>query len=354
MIEQEINLLSQSDVQLNNDELLFIEKAIVNSPKFNELLDFTNNLSDQEIYWLKKNPRDIWTEYINYRFRFKFNKKHRIVSEVPIYLLIEPTSVCNLTCPMCFQDDESFRTKSYMGMMSLDLFKKAITEAQEIGVNAITLASRGEPTLHPQLPEMLEFMKGKFLDIKLNTNGTKLNEKISRSIIENGVNEIVFSIYSSNKEIFEQLRYGAKFENVLENVKTFVRIRDEYESSKTLMRISGVKILKEQDWENFVEFWGPFFDQAGWVPAENRWDTYNNKKSSLTTPCGYLWERMYLWQDGKVNPCDVDYKSILSPGKFPEKSLLELWNSQKYNETRNKHLALLRTDISPCDRCGVA
>ena len=54
MIEQEINLLSQSDVQLNNDELLFIEKAIVSSPIFNELLDFTNNLSDQEIYWLKK------------------------------------------------------------------------------------------------------------------------------------------------------------------------------------------------------------------------------------------------------------------------------------------------------------
>jgi hypothetical protein len=201
---------------------------------------------------------------------------------------------------------------------------------------------------------MLAFMKGKFLDIKLNTNGTKLNEKISRSIIENGVNEIVFSIDSSNKEIFEKLRYGAKFEKVLENVKTFVRIRDEYESSKTLMRISGVKILKEQDWEKFVEYWGPFFDQAGWVPAENRWDTYNNKKSSLTTPCGYLWERMYLWQDGKVNPCDVDYKSILSPGKFPEKSLLELWKSQKYNETRSKHLALLRTEISPCDRCGVA
>jgi MoaA/NifB/PqqE/SkfB family radical SAM enzyme len=354
MMKNEINLLQQSDVRLNADDLLFIEKVIVGSPIFEELLDFTENLSDQEIYWLKKNPRSIWYDYIEYRFKFKFNKENRIVSEAPIYLLIEPTSVCNLTCPMCFQDDESFTTKSYMGMMQLDMFKEAITQANKIGVKTITLASRGEPTLHPQLPEMLEFMKGKFLDIKLNTNGTKLNEKISRSIIENGVNEIVFSIDSGQKEIFEKLRYGAKFEKVLENVKNFVKIRAEYEGSKTLMRISGVKILEEQDWENFVEFWGPFFDQAGWVPAENRWDTYNNSKSSLTTPCGYLWERMYLWFDGKVNPCDVDYKSILSPGKFPDKSLMELWNNQKYMEVRSKHLALLRADISPCDRCGVS
>ena len=354
MIEQEINLLSQSDITLNSDELFFLNKAIAGSLMENELLDFTKSLSDQEIYWLKSNPRDSWYDYINFRFHFKFNKKNRIVSEIPLYLLIEPTSVCNLACPMCFQDDESFTTKSFMGMMSFDLFKRAITEAHEIGIKAITLASRGEPTLHPQLPEMLSFMKGKFLDIKLNTNGTKLNEKISRAIIENGVNEIVFSIDSGKKEIFEKLRYGAKFEKVLQNVKDFLRIRNEYENSKTLMRISGVKISDEQDWGNFVEFWGPFFDQAGWVPAENRWDTYNNKKNSLSTPCGYLWERMYLWHDGKVNPCDVDYKSVLSPGKYPDKSLLELWNSQKYTETRSKHLALLRTEILPCDRCGVS
>ena len=35
-----------------------------------------------------------------------------------------------------------------MGVMKYDLYKKILDEANDIGVGAITLASRGEPTLH--------------------------------------------------------------------------------------------------------------------------------------------------------------------------------------------------------------
>ena len=44
-----------------------------------------------------------------------------------------------------------------MGIMNFQLFKKIVDEANEIGVGAISLASRGEPTMHKQLPEMLEY-----------------------------------------------------------------------------------------------------------------------------------------------------------------------------------------------------
>ena len=71
----------------------------------------------------------------------------KITFEVPLYLLIEPVSTCNLRCPFCFQVDKTFTRKPYMGTMNIDLFKKIIDEANEIGVGAITLASRGEPTL---------------------------------------------------------------------------------------------------------------------------------------------------------------------------------------------------------------
>ena len=40
------------------------------------------------------------------------------------------------------------------------LFKKIIDECETGGTKAITLASRGEPTLHPQLGEMLDYVKG--------------------------------------------------------------------------------------------------------------------------------------------------------------------------------------------------
>ena len=352
-MDQEINLLKKSDIELNAEELAIVSRINTEVSKKLNLSQGNFELSDQEFYWLKKNPTTLWPEYIEYRQRFKLSKLNRIVNQTPVYLLVEPTSVCNLACPMCFQADKTFTQKEFRGMMDIELFKKLIDEYASIGVSAVTLASRGEPTLHPKISEMLKFMKGKFLDIKLNTNGTKLTEKICRDIIENGVNEIVFSIDAADKETYEKLRFGAKLEVVLNNVITFKRIRDEYPDNKTLVRISGVKILSEQDWEEFASFWGPYFDQIGWVPAENRWDTYNNAKSELTTPCSYLWERIYIWHDGKANPCDVDYKSLLSPGKFPDSSLMELWNSQKLNEIRGKHLKFLRSEITPCDRCGV-
>ena len=51
---------------------------------------------------------------------------------------------------MCYQADKSFSNKSngYMGHMTLELFKKVIDEI-EGNIEAVTLASRGEPTLNP-------------------------------------------------------------------------------------------------------------------------------------------------------------------------------------------------------------
>ena len=66
-----------------------------------------------------------------------------------------------------------------MGVIDFGLFKKVIDEANEIGVGAITLASRGEPTLHKKLCEMLNYLSTKenIFEIKINTNATFLNDK---------------------------------------------------------------------------------------------------------------------------------------------------------------------------------
>lgn len=354
---ERLTILKSTETQLDSSQIEFIDK-IVNeltseNPKVPNIKEFVLALSDQEKYWLNHHEQQLWKEYLAFRCEFKQNKEIFNVSDGPLYLLIEPTSVCNLKCPMCFQADESFTNKSYMGMMDINLFKLAIDEAVLIGVKAVTLASRGEPTLHPKLIEMLSYLKGKFLDLKLNTNGTKMSETLARAMIENGVNELVFSIDSNEKEIYEKLRYGAKFEKVKDNVLLFKKIRDQYPVHETLTRISGVNVLEEQNWIKFKDFWKDYVDQVGWVPAQNRWDTYNNEKKPMRTPCSLLWERIYLWHDGKTNPCDVDYKSLLSPGVFPEKSLKELWKTGKYSQIRNLHLNDLRGDLNPCDRCGV-
>ena len=88
--------------------------------------------------------------------------------------------------------------------------------------------------------------------------------------------------------------------------------------------------------------------------ALERWDTYNNlEHPEINDPCELLWDRMYVWFDGKVNPCDADYKSHLSYGNVKENSIKEIWESKIIAKTRENHLSGKRKNINPCNKCGV-
>ena len=54
---------------------------------------------------------------------------------------------------------------------------------------------------------------------------------------------------------------------------------------------------------------------------------------------------MFVWWDGKVNPCDVDYKSELSAGNIFNNNISELWKSKEYNSLRKRHLLKLREKV---------
>ena len=126
------------------------------------------SISPQETHFLNSNPDSMWTEYLIFRHKFENYPKEKTVVDFPFYVLIEPISSCNLRCIMCFQIDKTFSNdQSFMGRMDISLFKKVIDECKSGGTKAITLASRGEPTLHPNLGEMLEYCKDKFLELKL-------------------------------------------------------------------------------------------------------------------------------------------------------------------------------------------
>ena len=58
------------------------------------------------------------------------------------------------------------------------------------------------------------------------------------------------------------------------------------------------------------------------------------------------------WWDGTVNPCDIDYKSSLAIGSLKNNSIKDLWNSEKYNALRQKHLSGKRTEYSVCSKCN--
>lgn len=84
--------------------------------------------------------------------------------------IIEITDACNLRCPTCFADacGESFLSKEQVGDM-LDLFVKCEGEPEVLQL------SGGEPTLHPELFEILNIAKSKGIKVvQLNTNGVRI------------------------------------------------------------------------------------------------------------------------------------------------------------------------------------
>jgi radical SAM protein with 4Fe4S-binding SPASM domain len=62
---------------------------------------------------------------------------------------------------------------------------------------------------------------------------------------------------------------------------------------------------------------------------------------------------MFVWWDGKVNPCDFDYKSVLSRWSLKDHTVSQIWTSEWYREMREKHLAQQRSQLDPCRRCIV-
>lgn len=88
-------------------------------------------------------------------------------------VLIEICERCNLSCPTCFADSSPAHTR----MMSLATFRArldSLIAGGKQGADVIQL-SGGEPTIHPELFEMLDilFEKG-FLRVTINSNGIRL------------------------------------------------------------------------------------------------------------------------------------------------------------------------------------
>lgn len=312
----------------------------------------TFNLSAQEIDWMERQPESRWVDYLVYRYKFKVHPRQRKLGMFPLHLVIEPASMCNLRCVMCFQVDKSY-TSDPMGLIPWELFVSAVDQAREHGCHAITMASRGEPTLHKRFGEMLLYVAASgAMDIKINTNATRLSEKLCHDILAAGVNEVVFSVDAGTKKTYEEIRVGGRFEDVVANIERFnaIRARD-YPRSPTVTRVSGVLVRDDQDEEQMAAFWEARVDQVTLKKAFPRWDTYANPRTDVVKPCSLFWERMYVWYDGLVNPCDFDYRSFLSVGNAKEKSLSDIWRGERYEALRRDHLAGQRAKHVPCDRC---
>ena len=201
---------------------------------------------------------------------------------------------------------------------------------------------------------MLKYASGKFLALKLNTNAWFLDEAKCHAILQADMNTVVFSADAASEPTYSQFRVGGTLERVVKNVERFQQIRAKhFPKSRTITRVSGVQVPGTPDLDQMERVWGDLVDQVAFVKY-NPWEnTYEQPVNEIATACSDLWRRMFIWWDGIVNPCDVDYKSTLAVGKATERRLSDLWKSDGYQRLRARHLEKQRSQCSPCNRCTV-
>ena len=299
-------------------------------------------------------PADYW-RYLRYRYAYELYPIIHHVDKFPPVVQIEPTSICNYRCVFCYQTDPRLSNKKngHMGTMSLDMFKSVIDQL-EGNVEGVTLASRGEPTINKELPRMLSYMSGKFLASKVNTNAYFLDEEMSHSILQAGLQTLVFSADAAAEPLYSQLRVNGSLGRVVDNIERFNEIKEKhYPDSKLIVRVSGVRFQGEQNIDEMEQFWNRYVDQVAFVDY-NPWENvYDADKKGVIAPCSDLWRRMFVWWDGKVAPCDVDYLTTLNNEALQRSSVSEIWNGDSYQQLRQKHLSGDRQNLEPCSRCVV-
>ena len=311
-------------------------------------------LQSNTIAELKSLNETDYLEYIYHRYRYEKFPILKKIDNYPPCLQIEPSSICNFRCIFCFETDKTFTNKKsgHMGTMKFEDFKEIIDDA-EGNIQFITLASRGEPLVSKSISKMISYTSGKFLNLKLNTNASLLNEEICNTILSDTVKTLVISADAADKDEYSKIRVNGDLNKIVKNLELFNSIKEKhYKNSKIITRVSGVNFSKDQDFDKMSNFWKNFVDQIVFVKY-NPWEnSYLAPKSKIDEPCSDLWRRMFIWWDKKVNPCDVDYKSKLSVGKY-EKNISEIWNSKNYNKLREMHLSKQRKKILPCNSCIV-
>lgn len=283
---------------------------------------------------------------------------------------IEPTNICNLRCPMC--PATHFSSNIGKGFMDLGVFQRIVDEIADFTLESFLLLG-GEPLLHKNISQMVEYQTARDVQSQIHTNGTILTNALSRDLIQAGLSFISFSFDGYDKATYESVRVNARFEKTVENILEFLRIKAKRGQSIPFVSIKCIvprrtdprfDPLKRDQFrslfaglpvDEFIEVpvhnWSQdlpssqVLDLPGFEPIE--WTVENLRKFH---PCQRLWTTLSILWDGTVVPCCADFMGDYPLGNVKEKSILEVWNDGPMRALRDRHLHR-ELDMKPCRGC---
>jgi short-subunit dehydrogenase/MoaA/NifB/PqqE/SkfB family radical SAM enzyme len=135
---------------------------------------------------------------------------------------VETAIACNLNCLMCPWTRQRVQP-GREGLMTDDVWNTLRPFLSE--VVSVDFSGGGEALLHPMLPERIAQAKQAGCEAGLLTNGILMNGERARGLIEAGVDWIGVSVDGATAEVYEQVRRGARFDVLVENIRRLIDLR---------------------------------------------------------------------------------------------------------------------------------
>lgn len=154
-----------------------------------------------------------------------------LVGDLPqiAHIQMELINHCNFQCPLCLHTlDEAPVLKS----LTLNEVKQMIGPIAE-QVQEFTLhGTRGEPLLNAQAVAIVDWLKSNTsAKITFSTNGSLLTQAKALSLIQSGLDRIIFVIDGIDQDTYEEYRVGGVLSEVLLNMQNLARLKQENKSS---------------------------------------------------------------------------------------------------------------------------
>jgi len=291
---------------------------------------------------------------------------------IPKRIQLETFYGCNASCTMCVID---FPTNRKKGIMPLEMSKYILDELSlyKDEIDKLDLFGLGEPLLDPYIFQRIKYAKEKgFRNIAISTNADLLDKEKQKKLLEIGIDTVLFSIDGVKKETHEKIRRGVKFERVVENCQSIIKMRDEGDY-KTRFVIRFIRQDTNKDeWEAFRKFWRPKLSKetrekrdliilydvntlGGEIYCKRNLIKEQEEDPKIEKkPCHMVFDRLIVLSNGSVPLCCEDIlKAKYCLGNVKNSSLIEIFNCEKLDKIRKIHLEGKKNTLDICRECTV-
>jgi radical SAM protein with 4Fe4S-binding SPASM domain len=299
------------------------------------------------------------------------------LKSVPTWLQIEPGTLCNLHCVMCRSEKENIE----WGRRAVPgLFDKIVKSGWLGYLELIELNGWGETLLNADIGPFIEkCARFKDLKVQITTNGLLLDDdKIAALLCKSPNVNLIFSIDSSDPDIYERIRRGGSWKRLVSSLRALNDKRIGLKSALSKECHCLVNKLNIDRLNGMVDFaveheFGSLAFQRVHncpelevsddlaTPAMEMAVAYAKYKGIVCTMYGYRktkeevsksalpgsawrcprpWKHMMIRSDGDVVPCCylANYKCDSGMGNIMNEPIGKIWNSKRYIELRKSAL----------------